>query len=150
MPQSFFQFYGHLIFSTKDRVKFIDKEIRASVHGYLATIIRDMNSKYVIVGGVEDHVHILFDCPKMIPVTNVVEKVKKESSKFIKTLGRDYEKFYWQRGYGLFSVGHMQLPDVENYILNQEEHHRHVSFQEEYRSFLERYKIQYNERYLWD
>ena len=76
--------------------------------------------------------------------------MKKESSKFIKTLGNDYEGFYWQRGYGLFSVGKMQVKDVENYINNQVEHHRKISFQDEYRSFLNRYEIKFNEKYLWD
>lgn len=150
MAQSLFQFYGHLVFSTKNHIRFLDDHIRPRVHAYLATILRELDSKYVVVGGVEDHVHILYDCPKVHTPVAIVERLKKESSKFIKTLGNDYEDFYWQRGYGLFSVGKMQVNDVENYINNQVEHHRKISFQDEYRSFLNRYEIKFNEKYLWD
>jgi putative transposase len=150
MGQSFFQFYGHLIFSTKNRVNFLDGNIRARVHSYLAGILRNLDSKYVVVGGVEDHIHILYDCPKMLLPATLIEKIKKDSSKFIKTLGHEYTDFYWQRGYGLFSVGKKQRGDVEKYILNQEDHHRKISFQDEYRRFLKRYEIEFDECYVWD
>jgi putative transposase len=150
MPQSHTQLLIHLVFSTKDRFPFLDTTIRERVHAYLATIMRNMDSPYVVVGGVSDHVHLLLDLGKMNTAVGVVEKLKKESSKYVKTLGSQYEKFYWQRGYGLFSVSPTHRADVEKYIRNQEEHHKVQSFQEEYLAFLKRYGVQYDERYVWD
>ena len=150
MPQSFAQLYVHLIFSTKNRKPFLDDEVRSRVHGYLATVIRNLDSPYVVVGGVADHVHILFDMGKMHAPVEFVEQVKRESSKFVKTLGPRYEKFYWQRGYGMFSVSPTHLASAEQYVRQQEEHHRTKTFQEEFREFLKRYRIEYDEQYVWD
>ena len=150
MPQSLTQLYAHLIFSTKHRKPLLDDEIRPRVHAYLATITRNLDSRYVVVGGVADHVHILFDLGKMHPPVEYVEQIKRESSKFVKTLGAKYQNFYWQRGYGMFSVSPTHRKDVETYVRNQEEHHRKKSFQEEYRESLNRYEIEFNEEYVWD
>lgn len=150
MPQSLTKLYAHLIFSTKNRKPFLDDEIRPRVHAYLVTIVRDSDSPFVVVGGVADHVHILFDMGKMIAPVKVVEQVKRESSKFVKTLGPKYGAFFWQRGYGMFSVSPTHRDDVEAYVRTQEEHHRKVTFQEEYRSFLKRYGIVFDETYVWD
>ena len=95
MPQSFTKLYAHLIFSTKNREALLDVEIRPRVHAYLATIVRSLDSPYVVVGGVADHVHVLFDMGKKHTPIEFVEQMKRESSKFIKTLGRSYRKFYW-------------------------------------------------------
>ena len=150
MPQSFTKLYAHLVFSTKSRKPFLDNQIRSRVHGYIATVIRSLDSPFVVVGGVEDHVHILFDMGKMHAPIKFVEQVKRESSKFVKTLGPQYGDFYWQRGYGIFSVGPAHLADAEKYVRDQEEHHRKKTFQEEFREFLQRYGIEYDERYIWD
>ena len=150
MPQSLTKLYAHLVFSTKNRKQFLDEEIRGRVHGYLATTIRGMDSPYVVVGGVADHVHILFDMGKMRAPVEFVEQLKRESSKFVKTPGPKYSDFYWQRGYGMFSVSPTHLADAEKYVRNQEDHHRNKTFQEEFREFLERYAIEYNEQYVWD
>ncbi len=150
MPQSFTKLHAHLIFSTKNRKPFLDEEIRPRVHGYLATIIRNLDSPYVVVGGVGDHVHILFDMGKMHAPVEFVEQVKRESSKFVKTLGPKYRDFYWQRGYGMFSVSPTHLADAEKYVRDQEKHHHKKTFQEELREFLERYGIEHDERYVWD
>ena len=122
------------------------------MHGYLATFVRDLDSPYVVVGGVADHAHILFDIGKRRAPYEFVEKVKKESSKFVKTLGNAYQNFYWQRGYGMFSVSPTHLESAEHYVRNQEKHHQPklFGFQEELRSFLKRYKVEYDERYVWD
>lgn len=109
-----------------------------------------MGSPYVVVGGAADHVHILFDQGKMRAPVQFVERVKRESSKFVKTLGLEYRGFYWQRGYGMFSVSPTHLADAERYIRDQEKHHRQKTFCEEFREFLERYGIEYDERYVWD
>lgn len=150
MPQSLVQLYAHLVFSTKDRYPFLDVAICSKVHAYLAALVRDCDSSYVVFGGVADHVHILFESSKLQRPVDVVEKVKKESSKFVKTLGIRYGQFYWQRGYGLFSVSPTHREAVEEYIENQKEHHRTKSFQEEYRELLDRYGVSYDEKYVWD
>ena len=150
MPQSLTKLYVHLIFSTKNRKPWMADEIRPRVHAYLATVIRSLDSPYVVVGGTADHVHILFDMGKMHAPVEFVEQVKRESSKFVKTLGRAYRGCYWQRGYGMFSVGPTHLKDAETYVRNQEKHHRKKTFQDEFREFLKRYAIEYDERYVWD
>jgi REP element-mobilizing transposase RayT len=150
MPQSLTKLYAHLIFSTKDRKPFLDDRIRPRVHAYLATVLRDLDSPFVVVGGVVDHVHILFDMGKKHAPVKFVEQVKRESSKFVKTLGARFKSFYWQRGYGMFSVSPTHRSDVEAYIRNQEKHHRTKTFQEEFRTFLKRYGMEYDEKYIWD
>lgn len=150
MPQSLTKIYVHLVFSTRNRASFLDDDIRGRVHGYLATIVRNVGSPYVVVGGVSDHVHILFDMGKLHTPVEFVEQVKRESSKFVKTLGPKYSHFYWQRGYGMFSVSPTHLKDAEHYVRNQEEHHKTKTFQEELLGFLRRYEIEYDEKYLWD
>lgn len=150
MPQSLTQLYAHLIFSTKNRVPMLDDGVRPEMHAYLATLVRDYASPYVVVGGVADHVHILFDFGKKHTPIEFVEHVKKESSKWIKTLGERFKQFYWQRGYGMFSVSPTHREEVEAYVRNQEEHHRTTTFEEEYRGFLRRYGIEFDERYVWD
>jgi len=150
MSQSLAKLYVHLIFSTKNRPPFLDETIRPQVHAYLATIIRNLDSPWVVVGGVADHVHILFDMGKMHAPVKFVEQVKRESSKFVKTLGTKYQKFYWQRGYGMFSVGPSHREEAETYVREQEQHHRTKTFQEEFRTFLEQYDIAYDEQYVWD
>lgn len=150
MPQSLSQLYVHLIFSTKDRYPFLTDDIRERVHAYLATILRDMGSPYTVVGGVEDHVHILFDMGRLHAAKDFVEQIKRESSKFVKTLRPNLDNFYWQSGYGIFSVSPTHRESVVLYINNQKEHHRLKTFQDEYRDFLNRYGIEFNEQYVWD
>jgi len=150
MPQSLTRLYAHLIFSTKNREPWLDEDIRARVHAYLATVIRDLQSPWVVVGGVADHAHILFDMGKMNAPVKFVEQVKRESSKFVKTLDERYTKFYWQRGYGMFSVGPTDREAAERYVRTQEEHHRRISFQDEFRAMLRQYGIDFDEQYVWD
>jgi putative transposase len=150
VPQSLTKLYAHLIFSTKNRQPFLDDEIRPRVHASLATTIREMDSPWVVVEGVDDHVHILFDMGKKHTPIEFVEHAKRESSKFVKTLGARFGEFYWHRGYGMFSVGPAHRQEAEDYVRNQEAHHRGKTFQEEFRAFLERYGVDYDERYVWD
>ncbi len=150
MPQSLTKIYAHLVFSTKNRQPILNEAIRPRVHAYLATLIRNLDSPWCMVGGVSDHVHILFDIGKKIAPVEVVEQVKRESSKFIKTLGTDYEKFYWQRGYGMFSVSPKDRDEAEAYVRNQEGHHQSRTFQDEYRAMLVQYGIDFDEQHVWD
>ncbi|MDJ0842288.1 MAG: IS200/IS605 family transposase [Acidobacteriota bacterium] len=151
MPQSLYQIWLHIIFSTKNREPFLaDKIIREQVHAYLAGICKQMSSHALIIGGVADHVHVLCNQSKNIATKDLVQNLKQDSSKWIKQQWSNLNNFYWQNGYGVFSVSPPHVGKVQQYIINQEEHHRKVDFQGEYRSFLNRYRILYNERYVWD
>jgi putative transposase len=150
MPQSFSQIFVHIIFSTKNRMPMIDKEIQPRVFSYIATIARNDDCSSVLVGGIEDHVHILVNLSKKRVPVDIVAKIKKESSKFIKTLGNTYSDFYWQNGYGMFSVSPASCQDVRRYVETQSAHHKKMSFQEEFLAYLKKYEIEYDERYIWD
>ena len=151
MSQSLSKMWSHLIFSTKDRYPFLsDNNVREQVHAYVATILRNHDCPTLQVGGAADHVHVLFALSKNHSVAQVVYEVKRSSSKWMKTKGLAYKKFYWQSGYGAFSVSQSHVEQVRRYILRQEQHHRKVTFQDEYREFLRRYDVEYDERYIWD
>jgi REP element-mobilizing transposase RayT len=149
MPQSLSKVLVHIIFSTKHREPFIGPEIRPRLHAYLVGILDNLKSPSLQTGGVADHVHILFALGRTISQADLVEEVKKSSSKWMKAEG-GVARFTWQAGYGTFSIGESQADTVIHYIQNQEEHHRKVTFQEEFRKFLEKYKVAYDERYVWD
>ena len=150
MPQSLSSILIHLIFSTKNRERFLTSEIDAELYPYLASIFKAMKSPALIINGTSDHVHTLFSLSRVVTIASLVEEVKTESSKWIKTKGREFRNFHWQSGYGAFSIGQSQLPSVKRYISRQKEHHRRVSFQDEYRKFLKLYEVDYDERYVWD
>ncbi len=151
MAQSLSRLWTHLIFSTKNRFPFLsDKTIRTDMHRYLATMLRNQNCETLIVNGVEDHVHALFALSRTHAIAEVVKEIKRTSSGWVKELSPKLAKFHWQGGYGAFSVSQANLADVIRYIENQEEHHRRVTFQDEYRAFLKEYGIAYDERYVWD
>ena len=120
------------------------------MHAYLATTCRDLGAEVVHVGGVADHVHIVTMLPRTVFQAQVVEQIKKASSKWIKALDTRYRGFFWQRGYGAFSVSPSQLDNVLQYIEEQQEHHRTRTFQEEYRELLRKHGVDFDERYVWD
>jgi REP element-mobilizing transposase RayT len=150
MPQSLVQNYIHLTFSTKDRYPFIDNLIEDELYKYLGGICKNLECNPVIVGGYKDHVHILCSLSRKIALMKLVEEVKSHSSKWIKIKGDQFQKFYWQKGYGAFSIHSSQTNLVQDYIKSQHEHHRKISFQDEYRTFLKEYNIEFDEKYLWD
>ena len=148
MPQSLARNLIHLIYSTKNRESSLAGDLRPSLFAYKVGILNTWNSPVVSIGGVADHIHILFVLSKNHALTKIIEEVKKGSSKWLKTQGlRD---FHWQAGYGAFSVSESNSPVVARYIERQEAHHRRVSFQDEFREFLKRHGIEYDERYVWD
>ena len=149
MPQSLSKVLVHLIFSTKHREPLIGPEIRPRLHAYMVGILDNLKSPSLQTGGVADHVHILCLLSRTISQAELVEEVKKSSSKWMKAEG-GVPGFSWQAGYGAFSIGESQADTVIKYIQNQEEHHRKVTFQDEFLNFLERYKVAYDERYVWD
>jgi putative transposase len=150
VPQSLAQILIHLIFSTKNREPLLSGEIRSELHPYMATTMKGMDSSGILINSVEDHAHLLFHLSKNHALCDVIESVKKDSSKWIKTKGKTYRNFHWQSGYGAFSVSQSNVPQVVKYIAEQKEHHRRRTFQEEFRAFLKRYQVPYDERYVWD
>ena len=150
MGQSLVKNYIHLVFSTKYRQPLIHPPVEAGLHAYLGGICNKLECQAIKVGGYTDHIHILCMLSKKLPLMKLVEEVKSHSSKWIKTKGDAYANFYWQDGYGAFSVRASEADKVIEYISNQHEHHRKKSFQEEYRAFLKEYEVEYDERYVWD
>jgi putative transposase len=150
MPQSLVKNYLHITYSTKDRYPFIDDGIKEELYKYIGGICKNLECYPIIVGGHIDHVHILCLLSRKIALMKLIEEIKSHSSKWAKTKGDKYKNFFWQRGYGGFSVNPSEINSVKEYILNQKEHHKIKTFQEEYRAFLKEYDIEYDERYVWD
>jgi REP element-mobilizing transposase RayT len=150
MPQSLSKVYVHITFSTKKREKLIDEDIENRLFEYLGGICKGLECNPVRIGGFENHIHILCTLSRKITQAELLEKIKKESSKWIKTKDEKYKRFYWQRGYGIFSVNPAEIDIVVEYIKNQKEHHKTKSFQEEYRAFLTKYNVDFDEKYVWD
>lgn len=152
MPQSLARVYLHVVFSTKDRKPWLqDEALRTELYAYMATILRDkVDSPAIKIGGVEDHIHALLTLSRSHPIKDVVQYMKTETSKWLKRQPNASSVFAWQSGYGVFSVSQTNVPRVSNYIANQEEHHRNMTFQEEYRDFCKRHGIEIDERYVWD
>jgi REP element-mobilizing transposase RayT len=150
MPQSLSAILVHLVFSTKNRERFITPAIETELHPYMAKIFRELKSPSLTIDGTSDHVHLLFSLARVVKVADLVEEVKTESSKWIKTKGREFSNFHWQKGYGAFSIGQSNVVALKRYIAGQKQHHRRVTFQDEYRKFLKSYGIEYDERYVGD
>ncbi len=150
MAQSLSIVLLHIIFSTKNRQAFIDPCVEPELYAYMASICNSHGCYVHKIGGVEDHVHLLVALSRTLTISNLLEEVKKNSSKWIKTKGSKYQDFLWQKGFGAFSVSMSQRPAVATYIVNQKEHHKNQSFQDEYRHFLRLHQVPYDERYVWD
>ena len=150
MPQSLSYLLTHIVFSTKARAPVLDAAVRPALHAYLATVARNVDCECFRVGGVADHVHLAVRLSRTITMAQLIEELKTSSSKWLKTQSPALAAFAWQRGYGVFSVGPSDLNALLHYIDTQEEHHKTRTFQEEYRAFLTKYGIEYDERYVWD
>ena len=150
MPQSLARLCVHLVFSTKHREPYLHDRVRPDLHAYMATVLKNLGCPALIINSVEDHVHILLDLGRTVSVSAAVEDVKKSSSKWIKTQGDEFNAFAWQAGYGAFAVSESNVAAVRRYIENQAEHHRKTNFQDEYRAFLVKHNIAFDERYVWD
>ena len=150
MAQSLVKNYLHIIFSTKLRTEFIDKKIENELFSYIATICKDYDSPAIQIGGTDDHIHILLNLSRKFAIMKVIQEIKAHSSKWIKTKGEKYKAFYWQDGYGGFSVSRRNLFAMKNYIINQRMHHETVTFKSEFLDILEKHEMEYDEKYLWD
>jgi REP element-mobilizing transposase RayT len=150
MPQSLAKIVVHVVFGTKNGEGFLEEDVRKGCFAYIAGALKNLGCVPIIVGGTEDHVHVLCLLSKNVAACKVVEQIKTGSSKWMKTQSEKFAGFQWQNGYGVFSVSQSAVETVTAYIASQREHHRKVSFQEEFRRFLERYEIEYDERFVWD
>ncbi|MBN2309900.1 MAG: IS200/IS605 family transposase [Candidatus Hydrogenedentes bacterium] len=150
MPQSLSRILLHVVFSTKQRRPFIRESTRPGLHAYLAGACRSAGSHALRVGGTDDHVHIACVLPRTLTVSDLVEGIKVSSSRWMKTGDAACDDFAWQAGYGAFSLGQSQLKALVRYVDNQEEHHRKLTFKEEFLQLLRRYGLDHDERYLWE
>jgi len=149
MPSSYTSLLYHLIFGTKGRRPLITRELQQRLYEYIGGIVSREEGRLIAVGGVQDHIHMLVSIPPTKAVSDFLRIVKTNSSKWIHETFRESTDFGWQDGYGAFSVSKSGIDDVRAYIATQEEHHRRVSFEEEFVAFLKRNEIEFDERYLW-
>jgi REP element-mobilizing transposase RayT len=150
MPQSLSKILLHIVFSTKNRIPHIAETIRPRLHAYLAGACRAQGCEAFRMGGTEDHVHIACSLPRTLTVSKLLEEIKVSSSAWFKTQAPECRTFAWQAGYGAFSLGQSQLPQLLRYIDGQVEHHRTRSFQQEFLDLLRHYETECDERYVWD
>ena len=151
MPQTLSCVYTHIVFSTKNRVAFLqDGELRKKLHAYLAGIATQQNCPAVCVGGAADHVHLLVRLGRETTQSDLLRELKRSSSIWIKTQSPHLADFAWQNGSGLFSIGHYHVKILCDYIANQESHHQQNSFQDEVRKIFKKYKMEWDERYVWE
>ena len=150
MPQSFGSLHFHVVFSTKSRQPWIEAELQSRLYQYLGGILRAEKSVLLAAGGMPDHVHLLVSLSRELSIAETVRLVKANSSKWIHRLFAERQQFAWQAGYGAFSVSFSNLPEVKDYIARQPEHHRVRTFQDEFRDFLRKHELEWDERYVWD
>ncbi|MCE7058700.1 IS200/IS605 family transposase [Dyadobacter sp. CY343] len=150
MADTFSQIYLQFVFSVKGRQSLIPKENKEELHKYLTGLVQNRKAKMLAVHCMPDHVHIFVGFKPVILISDFVKEIKVESNEFINAKGWTKFKFAWQEGYGVFSYSHSHINSVVNYILNQEEHHRKKSFQEEYKEFLEKFQIPHKSEYLFE
>ena len=150
MAQTLSSLYIHIIFSTKQRIPIIDQSFRYRLWQYIGGICNGLNSPPVQIGGTADHIHILCNLSRSISLQELVTRIKTESSKWVKRISSESPDFYWQSGYGVFSVNPLEYNKVAEYIRDQERHHQKRDFCDELRLFLKKYEIKYDEKYLWD
>jgi REP-associated tyrosine transposase len=149
MSQSLARVLLHIIFSTKNREPYFgDQSIRKNLHAYLAATTNHLGSPSISVGGVADHIHLVCTLGRTLSVATLVAKLKVSSNQAFK--GNFASQFSWQSGYAAFSVAESTLESVVEYVSNQEEHHKRVTFQDEYRAILQRHRVNFDERYVWD
>jgi REP element-mobilizing transposase RayT len=149
-PGVFTQLYTHLVFAVKYRERLLKTEIRPEVFSYISGIITNRKHKSIIINGVSDHIHILIGLNPNDKISDLVATIKRSSSTLINQHNWFKGKFHWQDGYGGFSYSRSQLENVYHYIVNQEIHHREHSFRQEYIKLLERFEIEYKEKYLFE
>ena len=149
MANTFTSLHYHIVFSTKNRERWLNAQIEEDVWRYLGGICRTHQIKAVQIGGIDDHVHLLLGVPPTLALSDVVKRLKGESSKWLFAEVKGMKGFAWQGGYGAFPIGKSQVADTMRYIQTQREHHSRVSFEDEYRKFLHVHEIEADERYIF-
>jgi len=148
--QSLVKNYLHITFSTKHRQPLTIDDIETELFRYIGGVTKELDCAAIQVGSYRDHIHVLCNLSKKIALMDYMELIKKRSSKWIKTKGPEYSDFYWQNGYGAFSVNPKEVDVVVQYIQRQREHHERKSFKDEFIEFLDQYDVPFDERYVWD
>jgi REP element-mobilizing transposase RayT len=149
MANTYHQVYTHFVDAVKYREAVLDKNWRQSVFGVIGNLINETGCKTIIVNGVEDHVHCLLGLKPVVSMSELMKTVKAKSSKYTNDHHLTKRRFEWQEGYGVFSYSHSQINQVFRYIANQEKHHLHQLFREEYLEYLDKFEIPYDERYIF-
>ena len=149
MAQTLTRILLHVVFSTKERRNLITSAVESELHAYLGGICRNQESPALIIGGTENHVHLLISLSKNIALSDLMMTLKKDSSKWIKTKGDMFADFHWQDGYGAFSIGESQVVAVTDYIRGQKERHKTMTFEDELVALAKRYGVAFDPRYLW-
>ena len=150
MANTYHQVHIQSVWAVKYRDAVIDKKWKHTLMGVLGTLINETGCKTIIVNGIEDHVHCFFGLKPTVSISELMKAIKAKSSKYINDHHLTKERFEWQEGYGVFSYSHSQIDNVYHYIANQEEHHKHQKFLEEYKEFLDRFEVDYDERYIFE
>ena len=150
MSGTFSQVYIQVVFAVKGRENVIDKQWKDELHKYIAGIVKAKGQKSIIVNGMPDHIHAFIGLKPSMAISDLVRDIKNNSSNFINDKKFVKGKFSWQEGYGTFSYSHSHIQTVYDYILNQEEHHKKKTFKEEYIEFLQKFEVEYGEKYLFD
>jgi REP element-mobilizing transposase RayT len=150
MSHAYARLHYHIVFSTKERQTFIKPEIQSRLYAYMIGIVNNLGGVVEEIGGVEDHVHLLAFCPPKEALAEFIGKIKSNSSGWVHETWPERGTFAWQRGYGAFTVSESNAEAVQAYIRNQEEHHRQMTFQEEFIALLKKHNMPYDDRYLWD
>jgi REP element-mobilizing transposase RayT len=150
MAQSLSNVLLHIVFSTKHRQPFLDEGVERELFKYLATACNTLDCPTHGIGAADDHIHIACSLGRTIAVSKLIQEIKQDSSQWMKSQGLRYSEIAWQNGYGAFSIGQSQFDDLRRYIAGQRQHHARDSFQDEFRRLLKRYRIEYDERYIWD
>jgi REP element-mobilizing transposase RayT len=150
MSGTFTQLYIQIVFAVKGRENIIGKSWKDDLHKYISGIIKGKGQKSIIVNGMPDHIHAFVGLKPAMAISDLVRDVKNNSSNYINDHQLVKGKFAWQEGYGAFSYGHSQIDRVYNYILNQEQHHKKKTFKEEYIDFLNKFQVDFDEKYLFE
>lgn len=149
MAQTLTRLLVHIVYSTKNRNELILPAVEADLHRYIGGICRNLESPALGIGGTLDHVHLLVGLSKSTALSQLVMVIKKESSKWIKTKDASLRRFGWQDGYGAFTIGQSQVDPLLRYFRRQKEHHKKISFQDEFRALVLKYEVEFDERYVW-
>lgn len=150
MAGTFSQIYIQLVFAVKGRESLINKEWEERLYQYITGIVRAKEQKLIGINGMPDHIHVFIGMKPSCCLSDLVREIKKSSNDFVKENNLSKFKFSWQEGYGVFSYSHSQIDAVAKYILNQKEHHKKVTFKEEYIDFLKKFEIEHDEKYLFN